>query len=127
MYHLPPGKPRLLTFSAKWLQDDEYFNGTCEQCPAEIGQELQDQIGGLSAAAFTATGCRSYACVDLRQDEKGKLMVIDINPNPDISCEGSIKLPIQTLGMSYTAFIDLILKAAVRLKNRVRQAEKVKL
>jgi len=109
IYNLPMEKPRLLTYSAKWIKGDEYFTGTGEQCPANIAPELKHQIGILAASAFVVTGCRSYASVDLRQDENGSLLVIDINPNPDISHEGGIKLPIKAMGMSYIDFISLIL------------------
>jgi D-alanine-D-alanine ligase len=112
IYNLPSDKPRLLTYSAKWIREDEYFTGTCEQCPANIDEDLQNKIGTIAASAFTAAGCRSYSSIDLRLTEAGEPMVIDINPNTDISCEGGVKLPIQAQGLSYNAFIDMILSSA---------------
>jgi D-alanine-D-alanine ligase len=111
IYNLPPEKPKLLTYAAKWVKGDEYFVGTSEQCPAYIDQDLKHRMGIMAASAFVVAGCRNYASIDIRQDENGEPLVIDINPNPDISHEGGVKLPIQALGMSYPAFIDLILSS----------------
>lgn len=52
-------------------------------------------------------------------------MVIDINPNPDISHEGGIKLPIKALGMDYVAFIDLILSSVKERILKVSCHEKI--
>lgn len=118
IYNLPAEKPRLLTYSAKWIKGDEYFVGTSEQCPADIDQSLKQKIGIIAASAFVLARCRDYASIDLRLNGNGDPMVIDINPNPDISHEGGIKLPIKALGMDYLAFIDLIMSS---VKKRVPQ------
>jgi D-alanine-D-alanine ligase len=112
VYNLPPGKPKLLTYSAKWTKEDEYFMGTREQCPAVIDQELKHKIGIFAASAFVVAGCRNYVSIDLRQNQNGEPMVVDINPNTDISYDGGVNLPIKALGMTYTDFIDLIISSA---------------
>ena len=75
-------------------------------------------MGIISASAFVLAGCPNYATIDLRQDENGEPMVIDINPNSDISHEGGISLPIKALGMDYVAFIGLLLSS---VKKRLPQ------
>ncbi|HSW57775.1 MAG TPA: ATP-grasp domain-containing protein [Dehalococcoidales bacterium] len=112
LYNLPAEKPRLLTYSAKWIKGDEYFVGTSEQCPTNLDHELENKINAIAAAAFLLVGCRSYASIDLRLDNNGEPMVIDINPNPDISSEGGIKYPVKASGMDYTSFIELVLSSA---------------
>ena len=35
--------------------------------------------------AYTVTGCCGYARVDMRMDTGGRVYVLEVNPNPDIS------------------------------------------
>jgi D-alanine-D-alanine ligase len=118
IYNLPTGKPRLLTYSAKWIQGDEYFIGTGEQCPADIDSNLKSEIEALASKSFKALGCRGYASIDLRQNSEGELMVIDINPNTDISIGGGARFPIEAIGIDYTRFIEEILYMAKEYHER---------
>jgi D-alanine-D-alanine ligase len=113
LYLLAPGKPRLLTYAAKWLPEDEYFTGTKVKCPAEIEPALQARLEDLARRAFQAVGCRGYARADLRQDETtGEIMVIEVNPNPDISSSGGARMQIETAGIKYTDFIKEVISIA---------------
>ncbi len=112
IYSLSPDKPRILTYSAKWARGDEYFIGTEEQCPANIGANLKNEIEELVRMSFKALECRGYASIDLRQNSEGELMIIDVNPNTDISVGGGARFPIEAMGISYVSFIEEILKLA---------------
>jgi D-alanine-D-alanine ligase len=118
IYSMPPNKPKLLTYSAKWIKGDEYFVGTSEKCPADIDPHLRRILENIAKASFTAVGGCNYASIDLRQNENGELMVIDINPNTDISLEGGIKLPLEVLGMSYSTFIYQLISHSIRDRRR---------
>lgn len=127
IYSLPPGKPRLLTYAAKWIRGDEYFIGTREQCPPQASQVLQEQIEDLALRAYSALGCRNYASIDLRLHEDGRLMVIDVNPNTDISMGGGTRYPLEVEKIDYTSFIGGIMDLAKEayqelLTDRVEEA-----
>lgn len=112
VYMLPPHRPRLLTYRAKWVPDDEYFVGTEEVCPAEIEADLWEELERLSLRSFAALGCRGYASIDMRQTQEGQPMVIDVNPNTDISLEGCSRFPIEAAGLEYATFIGEVLSLA---------------
>jgi D-alanine-D-alanine ligase len=113
IYLLSPGKPRLLTYAAKWLPQDEYFTGTKVKCPAEIEPDLREQLEAMARRAYQAVGCRGYGRVDMRQHEKtDEVTVIEVNPNPDISSSGGARMQIETSGMAYAAFIKEVLAVA---------------
>lgn len=112
IYSLPPGKPHLLTYAAKWIRGDEYFKGTREQCPPVVDDELKARIDCLAMKAYHALGCRNYASIDLRLNDEGQVMVIDINPNTDISMGGGTRYPLEVQNMDYTSFIDEIIRLA---------------
>jgi D-alanine-D-alanine ligase len=118
VYELPPDMPRILTFAAKWETRSRYYKGTKVACPAGVNENERNNIAGTALAAFRLLVKRGYARVDMRMDEAGKLNVIEVNPNPDISPEAGAARQSAAAGMSYTQFIEKILKLAVtRGKN----------
>jgi len=59
-------------------------------------------------------GCRGYARVDFRYDDKeNKLYVLEINPNPDISEEFDIAKSATAAGMSYSDLLQKIIDFAM--------------
>lgn len=117
VYTLSPEIPRILTFAAKWETESDYYKGTKVTCPAEVGAKEREHIAGTALAAFRLLGCTGYARVDMRLDEAGKLNVIEVNPNPDISPESGAARQAAAAGMTYTKFIDKILKLALEKKK----------
>jgi len=109
VYKLPPHRPRLLTYRAKWVPGDEYFVGTQEECSADVEADFREEVERLALRAFAAPGCRGYASIDMRHSLDGRLMVIDVNPNTDISPEGSAKYPLEAAGLDYADFISELL------------------
>jgi D-alanine-D-alanine ligase len=114
VYTLPDGKPRILTFEAKWEQASLYYQNTQAVCPAPISPAEKQRIVKLAKAAFRLTGCRGYARVDFRQDREGNLAVLEVNPNPDISPGAGAALQTATAGISYNQFIAKIIRFAVK-------------
>lgn len=113
VYTLPPTMPRLCTFSAKWEPDSIYYQGTNVVCPAEIGAELREEIAETVVAAFRIVGCRGYARVDMRLDSEGRLRVLEVNPNPDISPEYGAARQARAAGISYDQLIEKIIMLAL--------------
>ncbi len=113
VYTLPPDKPRILTFSAKWDEASMYYINSKAVCPANISDKEQAAIIRIAKAAFRLTGCRGYARVDLRQDKAGQFKVLEVNPNPDITPGSGAALQAATAGMSYSQFIKKIIHYAL--------------
>ncbi|MFH0847667.1 MAG: ATP-grasp domain-containing protein [Chloroflexota bacterium] len=113
VFLLPPGLPKILTFTAKWQTDSAYYKGTKPVCPAELSGEEAEQIRQTVLAVFRLFGCRGYARVDLRQGGDGAFRVIDVNPNPDISPDAGASLQARTAGLSYNDFIQKIVSLAL--------------
>jgi D-alanine-D-alanine ligase len=57
-----------------------------------------------------------YARVDMRMDENGKLCVIEVNPNPDISPDTGAATQAKAAGMTYREFIGRIVDLALERK-----------
>ncbi|MFH1087095.1 MAG: ATP-grasp domain-containing protein, partial [Chloroflexota bacterium] len=112
LYTLPMGKARILTYEAKWVPDHEYFMETKAKCPAELDAELRQQIERCAVRCFAVIGCQGYARLDMRLDSHGKPMVLDVNPNPDISSQGGARLQVEAAGIEYPDFIAEVLSLA---------------
>jgi len=117
VYSLPPGMPEVLTFDAKWKPDSPYFKGTTPICPAEIEAEEEQRIAGTITTVYRLLGCRGYARVDMRMDQEGELNVIEVNPNPDISPGTGAARQAEAAGMTYTQFVEKIVKLALDGKD----------
>ena len=116
-YSLPKGVPPLLTFAAKWQPDSDYFQGTKVVCPAEIGVKERENIARTALTIFALLGCRGYARVDMRWDGVRQLNVIEVNPNPDITPGSGSARQAEAAGMTYTQFIERIVKLALERKE----------
>ena len=111
-YTLPPDKPKILTFAAKWDQDSIYYKCTPVICPAKIDEFDKKRISDVALSAFRVIGCRGYARVDMRMDKNGVVNVIEVNPNPDISPNTGAARQAKAAGMTYAQFIDKIISLA---------------
>jgi len=116
-YSLPSEMPEILTFAAKWEPDSPYYQGTQVVCPAEITAEERENINKLALATFRLLGCRGYARVDMRMDREGRLNVIEVNPNPDISPDAGAVRQARAAGMTYTKFIEKIVRLALEKED----------
>ena len=114
VYTLPPGKPRILTFEAKWEENSLYFENTRVVCPAQISAAEYDKISRVAKKAFKLIGCRGYARVDFRQDRAGNFKVLEVNPNPDITPGSGAALQAATAGMTYSQFIEKLIRFAFK-------------
>jgi D-alanine-D-alanine ligase len=121
VYSLPLEMPALLTFEAKWEPDSVYYQETNVVCPADITHKEQISVYEMALASCHLLGCSGYARVDMRLDEKQNLNVIEVNPNPDISPEAGAARQAAAAGMSYTKFIDTIVRLALEKKRYGRK------
>ena len=112
VYTLPEGMPKLLTFSAKWETGSVYYMNTQLQCPAKITPSEKRAITQTILKVYPLFGCKGYARVDMRLDKDGKVNVIEVNPNPDISPGTGAARQADAAGMTYAEFMDKIINFA---------------
>jgi D-alanine-D-alanine ligase len=117
LFDLPPGKPRILTFASKWEEDSLYFISTKPHCPARITPGEQARIIQMAKAAFRVTGCRGYARADFREGQPGEFYVLEVNPNPDITPGSGAALQAVTSGMTYSRFVEKIIRLALKAEK----------
>ncbi|MBW2980606.1 ATP-grasp domain-containing protein [Candidatus Woesearchaeota archaeon] len=122
--NLSDGLPNICTYSAKWVEDSDYYKSTPPRCPAEIDERLANRLRKIALKAYTLMGCQDYGRVDFRIDKDGNPFVLEVNPNPDISPDAGLARMAKAAGMSYADLMDAILKSALE-KNGLKPKTKI--
>jgi D-alanine-D-alanine ligase len=116
---MPAGRPRIVSFDGKWVEDSDEYRGTkpipCREMPAE----LTARVARTAVAAFQAMELRDYGRMDIRLAEAGPdagtPYVIDVNPNCDLSNEaGGFSKAARAAGLSYDDVILRIVELALQ-------------
>jgi len=76
-----PGKPRIVGYRAKWVEDSFEYAYTPRLFP-ELTGKLSRRLIELSEACFRLFGLAGYARVDFRLDCAGEPIILEVNPNP---------------------------------------------
>ena len=106
-------KWRVCSFESKWDNDHPAYAEIAPACPANIPAALRKRLEGLTLACARAFELCGYARVDFRMNRRGKLFVLEVNPNPDISSNAGLDRAAQAAGISYEGLIIEILRLAI--------------
>jgi D-alanine-D-alanine ligase len=110
---MPKGMPRICSYEAKWFEDHPLYQKTPPVCPAPIDDELRQKLHGLAVDAFQTMGCQDYARVDFRMDGKGRIFILEVNPNPDISLNAGYARALKAANIAYAAFWKTMVQNAL--------------
>ena len=89
------------------------------QLPAEITDELEEEIVDMAKKTFKALRCQQFARIDFRLDRNGQPNVIEINTLPGLQKDYS-DFPIiaEAGGYSYEALLDKLVTLALEPRNK---------
>jgi len=111
--NLPAGEPRILTYDAKWDVASAAYMGSPAVYPDDLKTDTVARIGSVARDAWDAIGLRDYARVDMRVPPDGPPVVIDVNPNPDLSTTAGFAGAAARVGISYETLIRRIVEGAL--------------
>ncbi len=121
------GKWKIVDFEAKWIEESENYNETVGICPAKLDNEIIKKIKKYALEAYNSSGCRDYARIDIRLDEKNKPYFLEINVNPGIGPEDGAVRSAKTAGFSYPQFLKKLIEIAIiRARTGVRTGSDLK-
>jgi D-alanine-D-alanine ligase len=112
----PTGFPRICGYEAKWVTESLEYQRSKPVCPATLDRVIKKRIEQIAVKVFKLFGCRDYARVDFRIDRDGKIFVLEVNPNPDISPQAGMSRAIRVQGMTYKDFVNILLTKALSRK-----------
>ena len=113
----PEGVPRICGYEAKWVTESSEYQKSKPICPAPLEGVIKKRVEQIAVKVFKLFGCRDYARVDFRLDRNGKIYVLEVNPNPDISPGSGMNRAIKAQGMTNTEFIGGLLEKALQRKS----------
>lgn len=115
---LPEGAKPIYSYEAKWIWDTPLKPLNIFECPAQVDEELSIEVKRTALTAYNALGCRDWARIDIRLDERGVPNVLEVNPLPGIlpdprdnSC---MPKAARAAGMEYDDLILTVLEIACR-------------
>lgn len=82
--------------------------------PESLSPELLQELNRVALECYRLVGCRDYARVDFRLSGEGKLYVLDINPNPDITFNDSMAVATRQVGLNYGAMGSRLVNLAAQ-------------
>jgi D-alanine-D-alanine ligase len=91
---------RIYTNEAKFDKQNLPYYLTKFLCPAPLTAALQQRVEAVALAAYRLGGCRDYGRVDLRL-RRGEPVVLDVNPNADLTFESDHAIGSKMLGWTY--------------------------
>jgi D-alanine-D-alanine ligase len=98
----PEGKPKLLTYRAKWDEESfEYQNILAAFDFPEEDAVLIAKLKDITSRCWQLFGLRGYARIDFRVDKDGTPWVMEINTNPCLSPDGGFAWSVEEAGLSF--------------------------
>ncbi len=108
----PPGVPPLVGFEAKWASGSFEETHTVRRFPGRDDAALLARVRELARISWRACGLAGYARVDLRLDERGEPVVLEVNTNPCLSADAGFVAAAAHAGVSAAAVVERIVAAA---------------
>jgi D-alanine-D-alanine ligase len=106
-------KWRICSFESKWDPSHPSYSEIAPQCPADVSDDLRAGLTKLTIDCARVFGLCGYSRVDFRTDGKGRLFVLEVNPNPDISPDAGLARAARAGGYSYDELLLEILRLAL--------------
>jgi len=107
------GRPRIVGYEAKWLEDSFEYKHTLRVIPAPLPKRLAEEIRKLAVAACRALACFDYCRADFRLDKANRPYILEVNANPDISPGDGFAAAAEAGGISYEALVRLTIDNAL--------------
>ena len=103
---------RIYTNEAKFDKQNLPYYLTKFLCPAPLNALTQQRVEAAALAAYRLGGCRDYGRVDLRL-RHGEPVVLDVNPNADLTFESDHAIGSKMLGWTYGQMAARIIECAL--------------
>jgi D-alanine-D-alanine ligase len=105
-------RDRLYTYDWKFNPESRGYREIKMVCPAPVDRpDWQARLMEVSVGAYRALGLRDYGRIDLRM-QGDEPQILDVNPNPDLENISVLPASSRSLGLSYGAMLDHILRLA---------------
>jgi len=122
---LSPGINKIFSYEAKWDKQCELYNVTGYRFDIDIPKCVEARIKRVALELYRILDLNDYGRVDIRLSEDNIPYVLEMNPNPGISCECSTPMAAESIGVSYDDMIEMILENALDRYNMKKQIQPI--
>lgn len=81
---------------------------------AELDESVVEQIACVCKKVFRMLQLQDYGRIDLRLTPEGEVFIIEVNPNPGLTCGDEVAESALRAGMTYVEFINNLVHMALR-------------
>jgi len=93
----------------------KYTKGMSEYIvPANIPEQVFYNAQDMSQKAFQVLGCKDYARVDFRLNEKNEIFCLEVNTLPGMTATSLVPKMAKTAGITFEELIEKIIQLALR-------------
>ena len=103
-------------FEAKYLPDE----GTRLDVPADLPDEVAEEIRAMACQAFDVLSCEGLARVDFFLDESGRVIVNELNTMPGFTPSSMFPLMWKASGLDYPQLVDRLVRTALERPSGLR-------
>jgi len=103
-------------FEAKYLAESDVELS----CPANVPDQVADEVRRVAAAAFEAAGCEGLARVDCFYTEHGGVIINEINTMPGFTPQSMYPRMWAASGLDYPKLIDELIQLALARRTGLR-------
>lgn len=103
---------KIVSYAAKWDAAAPEYRQTPVRCPAQVDTELAAALRDVALRAFAFTGIRHYGRIDVRVDRQGRIWILEVNANPDLSPDAGLARAVAASGEEYDRFLARLVEHA---------------
>lgn len=92
-------------------------NGSLEVCPAEINEEIKNNVQRISKEIFKTVGCSGLSRVDFILSEDNKLYALEINTIPGLTKNSLTPKALKVENISTEEFFDKLIEDKLNINN----------
>ena len=112
-FTLPVGRPAIVDFEAKWMEESVAYRGANRRFGLErTDGRLASRLADTARACWAALGLSGYARVDFRVGDDGVPQVLEVNANPGLGRDAGFVAAAEAAGLSFDDLVIRILQIA---------------
>lgn len=105
--------PSLLTYRLKWNKKYQQKRNI-EFTFAQIEPKIQKKIDRICKKVYRILHLQDYGRIDLRLTPENKVVILEVNPNPDVAYGEEVAEAAEKAGLPYEQFINRIIRLALK-------------
>jgi D-alanine-D-alanine ligase len=111
---------RIVSYRSKWETGSPEDLGAVPRCPADLPDELTDEVQRIALEAWRIVGGAGYGRVDMRIDADGRPWILEVNANPDFAPDAGLARMARAAGVDYPELVRAVCaQAFVVPQNRL--------